>query len=58
MSSIEKDVVVDEVQAAGFELEDETDLLENPDDALDTMVHEKSVKDRTHRFVLKFRKPG
>jgi len=55
---IEKDVVVDEVQAAGFELEDETDLLENPDDALDTMVHEKSVKDRTHRFVLKFRKPG
>ena len=52
---IEKDVVVDEVRAAGFELEDESDLLEHPEDSMDAMVHEKSIRDRTHRFVLKFR---
>jgi predicted methyltransferase len=55
---IEKDVVVDEVRAAGFELEDESDLLEHPEDSMDAMVHEKSIRDRTHRFVLKFRKPA
>ena len=55
---IQKGVVVDEVRVAGFELEDETSLLENPDDSLETMVHEKSIRDRTHRFVLKFQKPA
>jgi predicted methyltransferase len=55
---IEKDVVVDEVCAAGFELEDESDLLEHPDDSMELMVHEKAIRDRTHRFVLKFRKPA
>lgn len=55
---IEKQVVVNEILAAGFELEDETDLLENPQDLMDIMVHEKGVRDCTSRFVLKFRKPG
>ena len=55
---IERQVVVDEVTAAGFELEDESTLLENPDDPLDAMVFDKSIKDRTHKFVLKFRKPA
>lgn len=55
---IEKDVVVDEVCAAGFELEGESDLLEHPEDSMEAMVHEKSIRDRTHRFVLKFRKPA
>lgn len=55
---IEKGVVVDEIRAAGFELEDGTDILENPADPLDAMVHDKSIRDRTHRFVLKFRKPA
>jgi predicted methyltransferase len=55
---IERSVVVDEVTAAGFELEDESDLLENPDDPLDVMVFDKSIKDHTHKFVLKFRKPA
>jgi predicted methyltransferase len=54
---IEKQLVVDEILAAGFKLEDETDLLENPEDSMDTMVHEKGVRDRTSRFVLKFKKP-
>jgi len=55
---IEKDVVIDEVCAAGFELEGESDLLEHPEDSMEAMVHEKSIRDRTHRFVLKFRKPA
>ena len=54
---IERQVVIDEVTTAGFELEDETALLENPDDPLDAMVFDKSIKDHTHKFVLKFRKP-
>ena len=54
---IERQVVVDEVTAAGFELEDESTLLENQDDRLDAMVFDKSIKDHTHKFVLKFRKP-
>jgi predicted methyltransferase len=54
---IERSVVVDEVLAAGFQLAGETDLLENPDDPLNVMVHDKSVKDVTSKFVLKFVKP-
>jgi len=39
-------------------MEDESNLLENPDDPLNAMVFDKSIKDRTHKFVLKFRKPA
>jgi predicted methyltransferase len=55
---IEKSVVVEEVGAAGFRLEAESDILENPDDPCTGQVHEKDIRDRTHRFVLRFRKPG
>jgi len=54
---IEKDFVVDEVLKAGFDLEDESDLLENPDDNLTDMVFEKHIRDRTSRFLLRFKKP-
>jgi predicted methyltransferase len=53
---IEKKVVVDEVTAAGFKLEAESAILENPEDPCTGQVHEKDIRDRTHRFVLKFRK--
>ena len=55
---IERRVVVDEVTAAGFTLADETDLLENPDDPLDVLVFDKTVRDHTHKFALKFQKPA
>ncbi|MEO7386220.1 MAG: methyltransferase domain-containing protein [Gammaproteobacteria bacterium] len=55
---IERRVVVDEVTAAGFTLADETDILENPDDPLDVLVFDKTVRDRTHKFALKFQKPA
>ena len=54
---IEKDFVIKEVVASGFVLEDELNILENPDDDLTLMVFEKEIRNRTSRFVLKFRKP-
>jgi predicted methyltransferase len=55
---IERQVVVDEATAAGFRLEDETDLFANPADPRNILVFDKSIKDHSHRFVLKFRKPA
>jgi predicted methyltransferase len=55
---IDRQVVLHEVITAGFELEDESNLLENSADPLDAMVFDKSIKDRTHKFVLRFRKPA
>lgn len=54
---IERDCVVDEVTAVGFELFEETDLLVNLDDPMDKLVFDKSIRYRTNRFALKFRKP-
>ena len=54
---IDKQVVIDEVTAAGFELEGESDILANPDDPRTGQVHAKDIRDLTDRFVLKFRKP-
>lgn len=54
---IDKQVVIDEVTAAGFELEGESDILANPEDPRTGQVHAKEIRDRTDRFVLKFRKP-
>lgn len=54
---IDKQVVIDEVTAAGFELEAESDIFKNPDDPRTGQVHAKDIRDRTDRFVLKFRKP-
>ena len=54
---IDRETVTAEVAAAGFELSDESDFLENPDDPLTVMVHDKTVRDVTSKFVLKFVKP-
>ena len=54
---IEKDFVIKEVAASGFVLEEESSVLENPDDNMTLMVFEKEIRDRTSRFVLKFKKP-
>ena len=48
---------MDEVTAAGFELQAESDALENPEDPCTEQVHGKEIRDHTHRFVLKFNKP-
>ena len=53
------DIVRAEVLAAGFELvEENTTLLGNPDDPLDVMVFDPSVRGNTSRTLFIFRKPN
>ena len=53
---LRKAFVIEEVSRAGFYFDDDSDLLENPDDPLDQMVFEKDIRDRTSRFILIFKK--
>ena len=50
-------VVIKEVQDAGFELVDFSDLYYRPNDALALEVANPAVNDRTDRIALLFRKP-
>ncbi len=53
---IEKSFVIEEVSKAGFYFDDDSGLLESPNDLLDQMVFEKSIRDQTSRFILIFKK--
>jgi predicted methyltransferase len=55
---IERQVVVNEVTAAGFQLAEETDLLSNPKDPLTVNVFQQELRGHTNQFVLKFKKPA
>lgn len=50
--------VIKEVQDAGFELVDFSNLYFRPDDALALEVADPSINDRTDRIALLFRKPA
>ena len=50
-------LVIKEVQSAGFELVDFSDLYYRPNDALALEVANPEVNDRTDRIALLFRKP-
>jgi predicted methyltransferase len=54
---IDAAVVRAEVEAAGFVLEQESDLLANAEDPRDISVFDGSIRGRTDRFVYLFRKP-
>ena len=54
---IERQIVIDEVEAAGFELIGSADFLANPDDDRSTHVIDETIRGRTDRFVLKFQRP-
>lgn len=54
---IDRQTVIDEVTAAGFELAGESDALANPDDDRTAGIFDPSVSGRTDRFVLRFEKP-
>jgi predicted methyltransferase len=54
---IEKKVVVDEIEAAGFKLAREADFLRNPADDHSAKIFDPSVAGKTDRFVLRFEKP-
>ena len=54
---IEESVVKDELKAAGFVLEAESDVLRNPADPHTAMVFDPSIRGKTDQFMLRFRKP-
>lgn len=54
---IDKQLIIDEVTAAGFELAAESDVLANPDDDHTTAIFGPEIRGRTDRFVLRFEKP-
>ncbi|MDG2377192.1 MAG: hypothetical protein P8M18_12680, partial [Woeseiaceae bacterium] len=49
-------LTIEIVAAAGFELEEDSDILANPDDDGTLSVFDDSVRGNTDRFLLKFRK--
>ena len=50
--------VRDAMEAAGFELDAESDVLRNADDDHSKSVFDPSLRGRTDRFMLRYRKPG
>lgn len=55
---IDENIVIEEVKAAGYALEAQSDLLRNPDDDRTRSVFDPELRGRTDRFVLRFRKPA
>lgn len=55
---IDPAIVKDAMQAAGFELDGESDLLRNSVDDHSKSVFDPSLRGHTDRFILRFRKPG
>lgn len=53
---IDEAAVKSELQAAGFKLVSESDVLKNPDDPHTKMVFDPSIRGHTDQFVLKFQK--
>lgn len=50
--------VVSDLTAAGFVLEEESQVLRNPADNRELRVFEGDIRGRTDQFVLRFRKPA
>lgn len=55
---IDKQTVIDTLTAAGFELEEESDLYARPDDPRDANVFDDSIRGNTDQFALRFVKPA
>jgi predicted methyltransferase len=55
---IDPDIVRLEVEKAGFVFEESADLLRNPEDDQTKHMGDPSVRGKTDRFVMRFRKPG
>lgn len=47
-------LVQQEIEAVGFRLEAQSDILSNPDDPLTTSVFDKSIRGKTDRFIMVF----
>ena len=55
---IEPAAAISESEAAGFRLDGRSDLLADPADAHDKPVFDPSIRGKTDKFVLRFRKPA
>lgn len=55
---IDKDLAISILTSAGFVLEDESDMLANPDDDHMTGVFSEGIRGKTDRFLLRLRKPS
>ena len=55
---IDPAAVKEQVTAAGFALEAESDLLANPEDPHNISQSDPSIRGKTDKFALRFRKPG
>jgi predicted methyltransferase len=53
---LDRAIVLSDMQAAGFVLEAESDLLRNPEDDYEMGVFAPETRGRTDRYVLRFRK--
>lgn len=54
---IDPAIVIREVEAAGFRLEAQSDVLRNEDDDYERSVFDADLRGKTDRFIMRFRKP-
>jgi len=54
---IDPQIVISEIESAGFVLEARSDVLRNMDDDHSKAMSDPEIRGKTDRFVLKFRKP-
>jgi len=55
---IDPEIVIAEIEAAGFVLDDKSDVLRNMDDDHSLNMAAEEVRGKTDRFVLRFKKPN
>lgn len=55
---IDPGIIISDLVSAGFEFVGESDLLRNPEDDRNKPMSEPSVRGKTDRVVMKFRKPS
>ena len=55
---LDRALAIEILTGAGFVLEDDNDLLANPEDDHTNSVFAEGLRGNTDRFVLKFRKPA
>lgn len=55
---IESSVVMEEVLAAGFEFDGESDALAHPEDDRTANVFDENIRGLTDRFIYRFRRPA
>jgi len=55
---IDPAIAVADMEAAGFVLDGQSDMLRNPDDDLGKIVFAPELRGKTDRFVMRFKNPG